>query len=428
MKHIVEQFQAKSGARGVIVNAPGSNVVSLEVRFNSGYQFTDRETFELPHVMEHMLAAQTKRHPGPNEFMVEAQKNGAYVNAGTSTRYNSYTYECAEFELDRILDLLEEQLTEAMFSPEKLEVECNNVKEELGRNITQHAAMCALQLSEKVSPWLWLGYEERIKQLPRLTAEACEAHFRRTHVAANARYVVAGDFHDAGAGLAARLEHIFAGMPQGERLEPDRRPGLAVVEPVRTKRALEQIYYRAIRSFGEVSDGERRALVMLRNVLVGGMGSRIYGQARQRGLAYGVGAVAHADPGNSSFGFTGHVSQEHAPALFELMGQEMTAVAQGKLTKAELAATAQLVVGSVLRSTQTASDLLGWYIEPFDDHGEVRDFEAELKYLQAVQPAEVSIVAQRVLDEGKFATSFVGEVSRADDWVKSLGAFASKKA
>src|SRR4051812_24084024 len=115
MKHRVTEHILGSGAKGMVIDVPGSAVVSLRVTFHSGDQFADEAAYEVPHIMEHLLATVTKRRSEPNAFMIEAQKNGAYVNASTSADANEYVYECAEFELDRIIDLVEEQICEPLF-------------------------------------------------------------------------------------------------------------------------------------------------------------------------------------------------------------------------------------------------------------------------------------------------------------------------
>jgi predicted Zn-dependent peptidase len=425
MKHSVTRHEIGRGAKGLLVNVPGVSVVSLELRFNSGYEFAERDHYEVPHVMEHVLATQTAKHSGPNEFMVEAQKNGAYVNAGTTARVNSYTYECAGFELDRILDLLEEQVTQPLFTPEKLQAELANVKEELTRNTTQHAAVCALNLAAKAQPWLWMEYEARLRQLSTITTGMMEQHFRRTHTAGNARFVLAGALADKDT-VVKRLGRLFEQLPEGERLENNRAIGQKLDDPVVMDRDIAQLYYRVVRYLGEVSARERAAMILLRSLLVGGMGSRVLGEARERGLAYGVGGVGHIELGNSSFGFGGYVTPEHAEPLFELIGREFGEIANGGVRAAELEASKRLVVGSVLRATQTAGDLLGWYINPFDDSEQVRDFEVELEQIQTIRLDEVTALAKRVVNEGRFASSFVGRVGKSVDkaFIKALGTFA----
>jgi predicted Zn-dependent peptidase len=67
-----------------VIHVPGCDVVSLQVRFNSGFQFANFSKYEVPHVMEHLLASVTQKHRKTNEFMIDVQRNGAYVNATTS--------------------------------------------------------------------------------------------------------------------------------------------------------------------------------------------------------------------------------------------------------------------------------------------------------------------------------------------------------
>jgi hypothetical protein len=74
MKHTVAEHHLAGGASGLIIDVPGSDVVSIQVRFNSGFQFTDRKRYEVPHVMEHVLATVTQKHPEQNSFIVDAQR------------------------------------------------------------------------------------------------------------------------------------------------------------------------------------------------------------------------------------------------------------------------------------------------------------------------------------------------------------------
>jgi predicted Zn-dependent peptidase len=412
MKHTVFEHHLSGGAAGLVIDVPGSDVVSLQVRFNSGFQFADQNVYEVPHVMEHVVANVTKKHSQPNQFIVQVQKNGAYSNAFTSVDSNGYVYECADFELDRILDLVEEQLTQPLLTREPLDIERGNVREELSRNTTQHATVCAVALAEKTFPGMWLNYDTRIEQLPNITAKDLQQHFGKTHTASNARFVIAGSFPDHGDKVSKRLDKLFSGLEKGERLTRSGAIGQGLVTPVVSKRDIQQIYYRLGMYFGELTEPERRALTILRTVLVGGMGSRIYGEARKRGLAYAVSGVGHAEPGNSSFGFLGYVTPGNALKLFELMAHEFSSVANGDLKKAELDASKDLLVGSIKRSVQTAGDILGWYIDPYDESGDVRDFQQHLDYLRDVKREEVVAVAKKAAIANRRGLSFLGPVTR----------------
>jgi len=422
MKHTVHEHILASGAQGLVVDVPGSAVVNVRVTFRSGFEFSDPQAYEVPHIMEHLLATVTKRHSAPNAFMIDAQKNGAYVNASTSSDTNQYIYECADFELERILDLIDEQVCEPLFAAASFAAEKSNVREELTRNTTQHMSVCAIKLSERAFPKLWKGYEERIAQLDDIKLGQLEGHYNRTHTARNGRFYASGHFPDGGKVLSARFERIFARLPQGERLELDRDLGRAVAQPIVTQRDIDQVYYRTGRFFGELGQRQRSAMALLRMLMVGGMGSRVLGEARRRGLAYSVGALVYSEPGNSTFGFTGYVTPEHAEALYEVMSRSMHSVGAGETTEDELGAAKDLLVGSVMRSTQTASDILQWYQDRYDDEDEIRDFDKDLARVKTVRVDDITKVSRMILETDRTALSILGRIDgeRADTYARLL--------
>ena len=422
MKHAVTEHRLASGARGLVIDVPGSSVLNLEVRFNSGFSLGDMKHYELPHVLEHMLATVSQKYPQPNAFMIEAQKNGAYVNASTGVRANSYIYEFAPFELERMLDLVEEQIARPYFVTDRLAGEIGNVREELTRNTTQPGAQVSMALLAAAVPGQWLDYEARIAQLPKLNVTLLEAYYHRTHTSQNAFFSVAGDVGE-GDQIVQRLEAAFRQLPQGKPIAWTSQRGRRLDEPVVRKMPIGQVYYRVARSLPELSLPQRRAMAVLRTALVGGMGSRILGKARERGWAYSVGGMFSSEPGSATAGFGGYVTKDHARDLFELMDQQLQNVAAHGLTNTELADTVRLMTGNWLRALQTPADVLGWYSEDYDEWGIIRDFDTEVAAIRDVSGQAVQEVAAYMLHEGRPAAAFVGDLSVAEahDYALAMG-------
>lgn len=418
MRHTTREHRLASGAKGLIVHVPGSPVINLMVRFNSGYRFGEFAKYEVPHLMEHLIGCGSKRYPDPNQFKVEITKNGAYRNANTSARFNGYIIECAAFELPRILDLLEEYLTAPLFPDEALPTEVSNVSEELRRNITDHERACGIALAEQVAPQDYLNFEARLSQLGTMTRGDVVGHYQRTHTARNARFYVAGAITPKiEAVLLARLEEIFARLPTGERLEYSDTPGLLVPEPIVTQRDISLIFYEFQLFSGELDDQTRRALRLMRVILFGGFASRVYGTARQRGLAYHIGGTSSAGPGSSSFGFSGNVSWDHALPLFELAVTEIERLRETAPSASELGAAVDFAIGTTERSYQTAGDLLGYYAGMYDLEGRFVDFDDETAALRTVTPDEIKAVAAHIAGKGTaWALSLLGalDAQRAD--------------
>ncbi|HEY6736873.1 MAG TPA: pitrilysin family protein [Candidatus Saccharimonadia bacterium] len=427
MKHSVTEHTLASGARGIVVDVPGSSVINLEVRFNAGFSFADRSAYELPHVLEHMLAGSSQKYPGPNAFVVEASKNGAYVNAHTSVRSNGYVYEFAPFELERILDMVEEQLVRPYLVADRLAVETSNVREELTRMLTQPGSLVTMTLLSAAMPGQWLDYETRISQLGALTVEQLKAFYDRTFTSANALFSVAGDV-GVGEAIVARLERIFRQLPRGEALAWQAERGRLLAKPAVRHQPIGQVYYRVTRSLPQLSLPQRRTMMLLRTLLVGGFASRVLGKAREKGWAYSVGGVFSAELGAATAGFGGYVTTDHAKHLFGLMGEQLHDLAEHAVRPAELEDAVRLMTGNWLRTIQTPADILSWYSDDFDEWGMVRQFDEEVKAIARVTPAQVQAAAQLILQEGRFAAAFVGDLDAAqvEQYATDLGVFGKK--
>ncbi len=413
MKHTVTEYQLTNGTRGLFIDIPGTDVFNVVIRFNSGFQFADPEVYELPHVMEHLMATSTEKYPGQIEFFIGATKNGAFVNAYTSFDTNEYVYECADFELDRILDLIEEQLVRPRFSAESLAAELGNVREELSRNLAEHSSLCSILLGERAFPQEVLNFSTRIDQLPDITLEKIEAYYIKAFTASNARFYLAGDISNKGQRLKERFGKIFDQLPKGNELVLSQAIGRNVIEPIVIPREIAQIYYRVSWFLDELSEPETKAMVALRLALTGGMGSRILGEVRRGGLAYGVTGKSAVDNGNSSFGFEGYVTSENAIAVFKIIAKHIGEVLTGKLTNTEIDASKRLGIGSTKRSSQTVGDALDWYLGRYERDRSINDFDRYLSELDDVTAERVTEVTKRIFTYGHHGISFVGDITDA---------------
>ena len=410
MRHTVTEHKLANGAAGLVVSMPGTSVVNLVMRFNSGFQFADRAQYEIPHVMEHLIGCGSGKYSEVGQLKIEFQRNGAYRNAYTTSGVNGYVVECAAFELERILDLVEEYMAHPTFPAEALPAEISNVREELSRFTTQHSAVCQMALAEKAFPRENLNFDSRLEQLSSFTLDRVVKHYHDTHTSANARFYVAGSFADGGQEIVKRLEHILDQRPRGQRLRLLGAAGLGQDAPVVTQHEIKQIYYNVGLYAGESPEHLRDPLALLRMILTGGFQSRIYGEARRRGLAYLITSGAFMGPGETSFGFDGYVTEANIKELFELIAREYRAVREGHITESELQAAKDLIIGSSLRSHQTAEDMLGWYLGRYDREEIIRNFEEYHEALRAVTIEQVMEIAERLVEPKAHGVSLLGDV------------------
>src|SRR5690606_34936212 len=122
--------------------------MTLEIDFRAGEYLVEDAKWEAPHLMEHVLLGANKQFPKARMFQAEFEKNGAYNNASTSAYSITYEAECADFEWERILDLMLVAISQPLFLEEEFEAEVGNVREELSSRSNNHFRHLSLALRQ----------------------------------------------------------------------------------------------------------------------------------------------------------------------------------------------------------------------------------------------------------------------------------------
>ena len=104
--------------------------------------------WETAHLMEHLLLGANEQIPKARAFQAEFEKNGAYCNASTGSYDITYEAECADFEWERIADLLLVAISKPLFLEEEFKAEFGNVREEMTGRSNNHFRHLSLALRE----------------------------------------------------------------------------------------------------------------------------------------------------------------------------------------------------------------------------------------------------------------------------------------
>ena len=142
--------------------------------------------------MEHVLLGANELIPKARAFQAEFEKNGAYCNASTGTYDITYEAECADFEWDRVLDLLLIAITKPLFLDDEFEAEFGNVREELTARSNNHFRHLSLALREAYGFSVKTD-QERLKLMSNVKLPDLQQHYHRTHTTNNMRFVLAGN-------------------------------------------------------------------------------------------------------------------------------------------------------------------------------------------------------------------------------------------
>jgi predicted Zn-dependent peptidase len=399
LKHSVKEVILNNGAKGLLINVPGATVMDYEINFRAGEYLVPREKWEVPHLMEHVVLGANEKYKKARLFQAEFEKNGAYTNAHTSVVSVGYEAECADFEWDRILDMLLLSISKPLFLREEVSAETGNIKDELVARSNNHFRTLALSMNE-AQGLLAMTDRERLKQMKNVRRKDLIEHYSRTHTTKNMRFIIAGELKGREAKIKKALESVP--LPQGaERFSLPNELPLHLKKPVFVTRASVKNVYFGINAFAlkRFSNPDMDALEMVNTMLTATLHSRILGEARERGLVYSMDSGVDVARSHTGWWFGAQVMVKNAPALFEIIVRELKKVQAGDITAKDLDAAKQYLLGRHQRSGQTVGGTMAGYSGRYFFDEVINNYHAIPERIRAVSRDRITKVTRRMFSD-----------------------------
>lgn len=413
MKHTVMEVKLKNGARGLLIDVPGATVMSFQFQFRAGNRYVKhKDIYETAHIMEHMAFGANAKYKSEHEYEAEFTKNGAYHNAYTSDLSMVYVADCADFEWERILNLQRLAICSPRFNEEELEAEKGNVRSELTGRLNNHNSVLWPKIQQLLGEDIYTFWQ-RLQTISNVTLTDVKEHYRRTHTADNMRFVIAGRLHGRKSEIIRQLNEWE--LRPGERFDvPQDELSRGNPTLIRRKEASNLTFGLSMMVPRELSDEESDAMAGLDHILTGTMHSRIYGAARQKGLAYGVFSDTSAGFHNSSWDFGGEVNYDTADKLFDIIVREIQCVLDGKITEKELEAAKSYALGRHQMGAQTVAQISNFYTNRYFADGVVKDYEKVPDAINATTRELMIATAQSFIAHNSWVLAGVSSEEKED--------------
>jgi predicted Zn-dependent peptidase len=423
MKHTVIEVKLKNGARGLLIHVPDASVMSLEINFRAGEYLVKPDKWEAPHLMEHILLGANQQFPKARLFQAEIEKNGAYSNASTGVYDITYEAECADFEWDRILNLMLLAIARPLFLEDEFDAEFGNVREELTARSNNHFRHLSLALRESYG-FIAKTDQERLKLMDNVKLEDIRAHYENTHTTKNLRFVIAGKI------TPGRREEIISMLEQIPLPKGDSRIALPNERPKQRKtpvyihnESVKNLYFY-IDSFmnRRMSDPQSDALGLVNTMLTETLYSKILGTARERGLVYGMSSGYGQTRLSSNWWFGAQVSRKNAAELFDIVTYELQNVFNGQIAEADIDAAKAYSLGRFQRSAQTVSGTAAGYSGRYFFDEIIEDYYQIPQRIEAITKDGIVAISQSLFAEKIWGLGVLSncEKSFADDLHKKI--------
>ena len=415
LKHTVEEVVLSSGAKGLLIDVPDASVMDVQINFRAGDEYVaDPNKWETAHIMEHMSLGANKSYKTAKLFTAEIEKNGAYTNASTGSTEMTYTTECADFEWDRVLDLLCLGISQPLFLEEEFRAEYSNVEEEMLYRSNNHGWQLSLEMAKRFG-FSDKTMQERLQLMPNVTVEDVRKHYKDTHFAQNMRFVIAGKIKGRKKRIISMLESMpLEDKPEGQRFEipKDLPETLKEVVYIQNDTVPNAYFYIDTYHSAELSRDKLLALGILNAILVETWSSRIFGTAREKGLIYYLQSSADRNKYCTSWWFGSQISEKQLKPFLELLVSELMRIKKGLLKESELDAAKMYLVGGHMRSAQTVGSIASGYSGAYYYEDRVNDFFTKYPArVKKVTKKDIIDTTRTMFEDNIWGLGFLGTIS-----------------
>lgn len=414
MKHSVEEVVLANGMRGLLVDVPDATVMSFRFDLRAGDYFAPPEQYEAAHIMEHMVLGANERFRTARKFNAEFQKNGAYSNAFTSYVGMNYVAECADFEWERILDLLLLAISRPYFTQVEFEAEFGNVREELTGYLNNHNRVLYGEVTKAFDgAKLYKTDADRLQLIDNVDIAAVKAHYKKTHHSDNMRFIVAGKISGRRKTILDLLEK--APLERGERFA---HPSSSLVAPKKAvyidrQEATNIQFDLSMFKMRRMNDQEQDALSMVDTMLTATLHSLILGEARERGLVYGIWSGYDVGSNNTSWDFGAQVSQPNSKPLFDIIIKQLRRIQQGDIDREDIEMARQYRLGAFQMAAQTVGSLVRGYSENYFYDGTIENYAAFPERLKAVTKTQMVKAVQGMFEDSVWGLGVLSNCGEA---------------
>ncbi|MBU5441817.1 pitrilysin family protein [Paenibacillus sp. MSJ-34] len=402
--------QLKNGLRVVLEKIPTCRSVSFGIWVKTGSRNEQASNNGISHFIEHMLFKGSERYSA-QDIAESFDAIGGYVNAFTSKEYTCYYAKVLDEHLPIAMDVLADMFFTSRFDQDDLEKEKNVIIEEIAMyedtpDDTVHDDVSRAAYGEHPLAYSILGTEERLQAM---SASDLRRYMGEHYTVADTVISIAGNIDD---GVIDLLEKHF-GHFQSEGNKHSLKAPVFQGEVLFREKKTEQNHICISFPGCSISDPRLYAMILLNNVVGGGMSSRLFQEIREkRGLAYSVFSYHSSYADSGLFTVYAGTAPKQSKEVLDLTIEVMENLKAKGLTESELHKGKEQLKGSLilsLESTSSRMNRLGKNELMLCRHYTLDEVIARI---EAVSMEDVDFLLNRMF-ESPFALAMVGGSDQA---------------
>ncbi len=403
----------ENGLRIVTERLDHFRSVSLGIWVNVGSRDEVERENGVSHFIEHMIF---KRTASRSTFQIakELDAIGGLSNAFTGTEYTCFHSRVLDKHLYSLADILSDIFLHSLFDPQDLNRERQVILQEIGMlEDTPDEQVHVLFSSE-----FWLDHPLGMpvmgtpESVSAITRETVLAHIRQFYTPGQIIVAAAGNVDHAD--LVRYFRSVFEAMPSGTEV-PVRAEPASHASVSSHYKELEQVHICLGGPAPDLSSELRFAAAVLSTILGGNMSSRLFQEIREkRGLAYNVYSFLSSFADAGMIGVYLGTDAKQVNRALKVIHREIRKIRQGKISKADLKATQEHLIGTVLLGSESTDTRMMRLAKNEGVFGRYIDYDELIQRIEQVRVEQVVAVANQAFQGRHVSLVTLGPLEQKD--------------
>ncbi len=384
--------------------------VAMGVWIKSGSRGEAAETNGISHFVEHMVFKGT-RNRSAQLIAREMDSIGGNLDAFTGKETICFNVKSLADHVPVALDVLADLVLYPVFASTDIERERGVILEEIkidedNPDVLVHELFTQNFWKDHPLGKPILGTTATVGRLDQ--PKLLDYHSGRFH-GGNMVFSAAGNLeHDQ---FVKAVAEKFAPLHSGEPLSELPAPQSSARILLKNKKALEQVQICMGVPAPPITDSNRFTTLILNTVLGGGMSSRLFQTIREeRGMAYSVFSDLSPYRDTGTLCVYAGTSAGKALECIELVLVEFRKLKEELLSDEELTRAKDQLKGNILMGLESSNSRMANLARQEIYFGQFFTSDEIIARIEAVQPAEVQAMAQRLFDPERIAVTLLGRL------------------
>ncbi|MFT8871319.1 MAG: pitrilysin family protein [Sporolactobacillus sp.] len=404
---MVIKHTCANGVRILLEEVPQVRSVSLGIWVGTGSRFESKENNGISHFIEHMLFKGTKTR-NARQIAEAFDCVGGQVNAFTSKECTCYYAKVLEADASYAMTVLADMFFHSCFDGQDMEKEKQVIGEEIKMyedtpDDLVHDLLSAVSFAHHPLGYPILGHAETLARFqPDDLRHHMASHYSPNHVVVSIAGHVSADF-------ISEVEAIFSDRRFVESADVQSVP-IFIPGRIAQKKETEQAHICFGFSGVSSSDQELIPLMVMNNILGGGMSSRLFQNVREdKGLAYSIFSFHSAYKDSGLLTIYGGTRNDQLDALSETVFETIDAFVTHGISDEELASSKAQIKGNAVFGLESTDSRMSRNAKNELIFNRSRSIDEFIHQVDATSADEVIDMARKI-----FRSSYACAVVSAD--------------